>query len=325
MPVLNKIMSEASDRKLRLGTRASALALWQSNWVALQLSDIGFDVELIEISTQGDVRSGPIGEIGSQGVFTKEIQRALLEDEVDFAVHSLKDLPTEAIPGLCLTCVPPRERVGDVLVSNSIGSFEEIPEGALIGTGSMRRKAQLLNQRPDLRIEDIRGNVDTRLQKLDDGQYQAIILAESGLKRLGLDKRITHVIDHSVMLPAVGQGALGIECRENDSYVREILAHLNHADSFISITAERSMLRALRAGCLAPVGAFGQIIDSELRLQGVVLSGTGALRVDAHAEVALAELSESKQMEAADVLGQAVADDLIHQGATELIAEAREN
>ncbi len=318
-------MNVSSDRVLKLGTRGSALALWQSNWVASQLRELGFTVEMVEISTQGDVRSGPIGAIGSQGVFTKEIQRALLDEEVDFAVHSLKDLPTEEIPGLCLTCVPPRERVGDVLVSNTISSFDGIAEGAVIGTGSMRRKAQLLNQRPDLKVKDIRGNVDTRLQKLDDGQYDAIILAESGLKRLGLDERINHVIDQAVMIPAVGQGALGLECRAQDSEVRDILDQLNDPESFIPITAERAMLRALRAGCLAPVGAFAEIIEGRLRLQGVVLSGTGSQRVDAESEVLLAQLSESQQVEAADELGRAVAEDLIAQGATGLIAEAREN
>ena len=319
------MMNEASDRKLRLGTRASALALWQSNWVASQLRDLGFEVELVEISTQGDVRGGPIGAIGSQGVFTKEIQRALLEEEVDFAVHSLKDLPTENIPGLCLTSVPPRERVGDVLVSNTIDCFDEIPQGALIGTGSMRRKAQLLNQRPDLRVEDIRGNVDTRLQKLDDGNYEAIILAESGLKRLGLVERITHVIDRSIMIPAVGQGALGIECREDDAHVRQVLAHLNDLETFVTVTAERAMLRSLRAGCLAPVGAFGQVADGKLQLQGVVLSGTGDQRVDAKGEIALAEWSDSEQTNAANTLGKTIAEDLIRQGATELISEARDN
>ncbi len=317
-------MNVSSDRVLKLGTRGSALALWQSNWVASQLRELGFTVEVVEISTQGDVSSGPIGAIGSQGVFTKEIQRALLDEEVDFAVHSLKDLPTEEIPGLCLTCVPPRERVGDVLVSNTISSFDGIAEGAVIGTGSMRRKAQLLNQRPDLQVQDIRGNVDTRLQKLDDGQYDAIILAESGLKRLGLVERINHVIDRAVMIPAVGQGALGLECRTQDSEVRDILAQLNDAESFISVTAERAMLRALRAGCLAPVGAFAQIIEERLQLQGVVLSGTGSQRVDAESEVHLAQLSESQQVDAADELGRAVAEDLIAQGATDLIAEARD-
>jgi len=318
-------MNVSSDRVLKLGTRGSTLALWQSNWVASQLRELGFAVEMVEISTQGDVRSGPIGAIGSQGVFTKEIQRALLDEEVDFAVHSLKDLPTEEIPGLCLTCVPPRERVGDVLVSNTISSFDGIAEGAVIGTGSMRRKAQLLNQRPDLQVQDIRGNVDTRLQKLDDGQYDAIILAESGLKRLGLVERINHVIDRAVMIPAVGQGALGLECRTQDSEVRDILAEVNDAESFISVTAERAMLRALRAGCLAPVGAFAQIVEESLQLQGVVLSGTGSQRVDAESEVNLAQLSETQQVDAADELGRAVAEDLIAQGATGLIAEARDN
>ena len=318
-------MNESSDCTLKLGTRASALALWQSNWVATQLRNSGFQVELIEISTSGDVKSGPIGAIGSQGVFTKEIQRALLENEVDFAVHSLKDLPTEDIPGLCLTCVPPRENVGDCLVSNDIAGFDEIPEGALIGTGSMRRKAQLLNRRPDLNVEDIRGNVDTRLQKLDDGNYQAIILAESGLKRLGLLDRITHVIDRNVMIPAVGQGALGLECREDDATVREVLSTLNDLPSFLCVTAERAMLRALRAGCLAPVGAYCQLQADKLRLQGVVLSGTGDQRVDASDQVDLTDKSESEQIAAATGLGQAVAEDLIGQGATDLISEAREN
>ena len=221
--------------------------------------------------------------------------------------------------------MPPRERVGDVLVSNTIQSFDEIPQGALIGTGSMRRKAQLLNQRPDLRVEDIRGNVDTRLQKLDGGNYEAIILAESGLKRLGLVERITHVIDRSVMIPAVGQGALGIECREDDAYVRQVLANLNDTETFVTVTAERAMLRSLRAGCLAPVGAFGQISEGKLQLQGVVLSGTGDQRVDAKAEVALAELSELEQVDTANTLGQTIAKDLISQGATELISEARDN
>ena len=318
-------MNVSSDRILKLGTRGSALALWQSNWVASQLRELGFAVEMVEISTQGDVRSGPIGAIGSQGVFTKEIQRALLDEEVDFAVHSLKDLPTEEIVGLCLTCVPPRERVGDVLVSNTISSFDGMAEGAVVGTGSMRRKAQLLNQRPDLQVKDIRGNVDTRLQKLDDGQYDAIILAESGLKRLGLVERINHVIDRAVMIPAVGQGALGLECRTQDSEVREILAHLNDSESFISVTAERAMLRALRAGCLAPVGAFAEIVEERLQLQGVVLSGTGNQRVDAESEVVLSQLSESQQVDAADELGGAVAENLIAQGATGLIAEARDS
>ena len=318
-------MSDSSDRILKLGTRSSALALWQSNWVATQLRELGFGIELVKISTSGDVKSGPIGAIGSQGVFTKEIQRALLDKEVDFAVHSLKDLPTEDIPGLCLTSVPPRESVGDVLVSNEISSFDEIPADALIGTGSMRRKAQLLNQRPDLQVEDIRGNVDTRLQKLDEGAYQAIILAESGLKRLGLTERITHVIDRGVMIPAVGQGALGIECREEDAYVREVLAHLNDLSTFLCVTAERAMLKALRAGCLAPVGAWGQLKEDQLHLQGVVLSGTGDQRVDSDSQVDLSDQTAAVQVERATALGQAVAESLIAKGATELIAEAREN
>lgn len=203
-------MKHASNLTLRLGTRSSALALWQANWVTEQLTALGVNVQVVHIKTSGDVRSGPIGQLGTQGVFTKEIQRFLLEEQIDLAVHSLKDLPTDTVAGLDLVAVPTRESSADVLVSRVSDSLDSLPDGSRIGTGSVRRQAQLLAIRPDLAVCEIRGNVGTRLQKLKEEQYDALILAEAGLRRLGLESHITQIIPPSVMLPAVGQGALGI-------------------------------------------------------------------------------------------------------------------
>ena len=196
---------------LRIGTRATALARWQAEWIARQLGERGVEVELVPISTTGDQQHGTIESIGGQGIFTKEIQRALLEGRIDLAVHSLKDLPTDVVPGLCVTAVPERAAVGDVLVCRKWASLDELPQRATLGTGSLRRRAQLLHVRPDLQIRDIRGNVDTRLRKLDQGEYDAIVLAEAGLRRLGLADRITQVLPLTLLLPAVGQGALAVE------------------------------------------------------------------------------------------------------------------
>ncbi len=265
---------------LRLGTRRSALARWQAEWIASELRRSDIDVELVLITTQGDVKAGPIGAIGTQGVFTKEIQRALLDGEIDLAVHSLKDLPTQPVEGLALAAVPEREAAGDALVARTAETLDELPEGASIGTGSMRRRAQLLHYRPDLAITEIRGNVDTRLRKLDDGQYEAIVLAESGLKRLGLESRISQVIEKEIMLPAVGQGALAVEARAEDDSTRERLAVLDDPQTRAAVLAERAMLFTLRGGCLAPVGAWGRIVDQEtLQLDGVVLSHDGRTRL----------------------------------------------
>ena len=242
--------------KCRLGTRGSRLARWQADWVAAQLDGIGIDVEIVLITTTGDARQrGPIEQIGAQGVFTKEIQRALLSGEIDAAVHSLKDLPTESVPGLGLAAVPERESPADVLVSRQ-GKFDSLPPGACIGTGSIRRRAQLLYARGDLSIEDIRGNVETRLEKLDEGQYDAIVLAEAGLLRLDLQHRISELLSRDLVLPAVGQGALGIETRSDDHHLNKRLSRLNHADSWAAVTAERRLLATLRGGCLAPIATY---------------------------------------------------------------------
>ena len=233
--------------------------MWQSTWVKGELEKIGCTVELIQIKTEGDVATGSLSQIGGQGVFTKRLQIALQNNEVDLAVHSLKDLPTEDAPGLSIAAIPLRETTADAFVCNKHSALSELPTGAVVGTGSVRRGAQLLHLRSDLQIKDIRGNVDTRLSKLDEGQFDAIILAAAGLTRLGWADRITQVFSPDDLLPAVGQGALGLETRTDDSATNEAIGQLNHANSFASAMAERFMLRTLFAGCLAPVGAHTQI------------------------------------------------------------------
>ncbi len=304
--------------RIRLGTRASPLARWQADWVAARLQESGVAVEMILISTQGDQQqSGPIGAIGTQGVFTKEIQRALLDGRIDLAVHSLKDLPTEVVSGLCLAAVPPREAPGDALLSRDGQLFESLPDDARIGTGSPRRRAQLWNVRPKLNMLDVRGNVDTRLRKLDEGQFDALVLAESGLKRLGLADRVTQILPKSFMLPAVGQGALGLETRQDDRVTREIVAALDHPPTHAAVLAERSLLATLRGGCLAPVGAWGrEASDGRLQLGGVVLSVDGEQRLFAEA---------SQPLHSAVELGRSVAQSLIAQGAADLIQSSRQD
>jgi len=282
--------------------------------VTSQLTARGVNVEQVLITTQGDVRTGPLGVIGGQGLFTKEIQRALLAGEIDLAVHSLKDLPTEPVAGLLLAAVPVREATGDALVANHATSLQDLPPGARIGTGSTRRRAQLLHLRPDLNLDDVRGNVDTRLRKLDEGQYDALILAEAGLKRLGLAARIAQILPVEGMLPAVGQGALGLETRESDLRTRELIASLDDPATHAAVLAERSLLAHLRGGCLAPVGAIGRVAGDCLSLSAVVLSGDGRQRIAAAAA--------GSPLDALTV-GIAVAEALLAQGARELISAAR--
>ncbi|MCI0332239.1 MAG: hydroxymethylbilane synthase [Planctomycetes bacterium] len=329
------MLHESKQRRtLRLGTRGSQLARWQAEWVAGELQRLGHAVELVEIATRGDVEQRlAIEEIGTRGVFTKEIQRALLAGIVDMGVHSLKDLPTEPVAGLMLAAVPVRESAADVLVvaasrEQGAGSSKHeaesfsvlhapcsmLPHGARVGTGSLRRLAQLRHLRPDLKIGDVRGNVDTRLRKLDEGQFDAIVLAEAGLRRLGLARRATYVLPFDVMLPAVGQGALGIECRADDAATRAAVASLEDADSRAAVTAERALLAHLRGGCMAPVGAWGRVESGQLQLAAVVLSADGKERLVA---------SDSAAPEEAEALGQRVATELIAQGADKLIASSR--
>ncbi|MCA9120477.1 MAG: hydroxymethylbilane synthase [Planctomycetaceae bacterium] len=303
-----------SDATIRLGTRASALARWQADWVAARLTELGAKVELVFIKTGGDGTTTPITQSNSQGLFTKEIQRALLDDRVDLAVHSLKDLPTECVEGLGLVAVPGRESPRDAFLSNRFSSFKDLPEGARVGTGSRRRQSQLLHARPDLKVLDIRGNVETRLQKLDNGEFDAIILAEAGLNRLGLVDRITQILPPSVMLPAVGQGALGLETRLDDSETMAAVTQLDDPDTHACVLAERTLLLELRGGCLAPVGAWGRVEDGELHLDATVLSTDGATRLVAKAQ------GDPRD---AVALGASAARQLIEMGAATLIAAAR--
>jgi len=304
---------------LRIATRASQLALWQAQHVAqlLQSVEEKLAVELVKVSTHGDRdRSEPLAEMGGVGVFTREVQRAVLDGRADLAVHSLKDLPTESAEGLTLAGVPSRATRFDVLVlpqhlESSIASVDDLPRGACIGTGSLRRQAQLLHQRSDLVLADIRGNVETRLRKLDEGDYDAIVLAQAGLKRLGLDTgRPLVTLSPPVMFPAVGQAALGIECRRDDERAIDLLQQITDSNTRCEVLAERACLHALRAGCHAPVGTLASIESETLTLQGVVLSADGQQRIDGTA---------SGEAHTAAEIGQRLARKLLDEGARALI------
>jgi hydroxymethylbilane synthase len=299
---------------LRIGTRGSPLALWQARHVASLLRPLAGSrsVELIEIETSGDrIRDVALTEIGGDGVFTKEIQRALLSGTVDVAVHSLKDLPTTHVAGLTLGAVPERGPSGDVFVSHQHKCFDELPRGAVVGTSSLRRRAQALHRRPDLQMVNLRGNVETRLRKLNEQNLAAIILAEAGLKRLGLGSAISEILDPEWMLPAVGQGALGLECRTDDTVTLGLLAPLNHGPTRHAVLAERALLRGLGGGCLVPIGASAHVEGERLTLRGAVLTPDGAQRVAAETSGAAAE---------AEAVGQRLAEMLCARGARVMLA-----
>ena len=302
---------------LRLGTRGSHLARWQAGWVADQLRRAaGVRVELVPISTSGDQnRQASIGSLGTTGAFTKELQRALLAGDIDLAVHSLKDLPTEPVEGLALAAVPPRAEVADAWLSGSGTLWTDLPQGARVGTGSLRRRAQLWHLRPDLEMVDARGNIDTRLRKLEEGQFDAMVLAVAGLTRLGLERHIAAVIPSEVMMPAVGQGALGIETRADDARTQAAVAGLDHPESHQAVLAERQLLASLAGGCLAPIGAWARSTgEGQLTLGSVVLDARGQRRLSGEAVGPWAQALE---------LGQRVAEQLLAQGAAELIAGSR--
>jgi hydroxymethylbilane synthase len=301
---------------LRVGTRGSPLALWQTEHVIglLRAADPRLPIELVEIETAGDqVRDVPLTQLGGDGAFTKAIQQALLEKRVDIAVHSLKDLPTFVVPGLMLAAVPARGPTGDALVSLRHRSFDALPAAAVVATSSLRRRAQLLHRRPNLKVIDIRGNVETRLRKLAEQDLDATILAEAGLVRLGLGDRITEVLDDVWMLPAVGQGAIGIECRADDSIARGMAEAIDHVTTHRAVVAERAMLRGLGGGCHVPIGAKTTIADGTLSLRGVVLSPDGARRIEA---------SIAGPQAQAESLGQDLARQLRDLGADDLLQAA---
>ena len=278
------------------------------------MRSLGVEVELLPITTRGDQRQEPLGAIGGEGLFTKEIQRALLDDRIDLAVHSLKDLPTAQPAELRLAAVPQRAPAGDALVCLKQASLDSLPDGATVGTGSMRRRAQLLHVRRDLRMKDIRGNVDTRLRKLELGEYDALILAQAGLQRLGLAEKITQRLPLALLLPAVGQGALGLETRADDKAARNSVAPLNHPATHAAVVAERAMLAALQGGCRAPVAGYGRMENDRLVLTGRVISYDGDRLLETMLAADVAD---------AAALGRQVAEALLAEGAAGLICAAR--
>jgi hydroxymethylbilane synthase len=299
---------------LRIGTRGSPLALWQARHIAERLRPLVGPraVELVEIETSGDVVGDvPLSQIGGDGVFTKEIQRALLDGRVDVAVHSLKDLPTAPVPELTLAAVPERGPSGDAFVSKRWRRFDDLPTGATVGTSSLRRRSQALHRRRDLRLNDVRGNVGTRLAKLDGTGLDALILAQAGLERLGLGDHITEILDVSWMLPAVGQGALGLECRADDAATRSLLAPLDHKSTRQSVLAERAFLRELGGGCLVPVGASTIVRGEIMTLTGAVLPPDGSSRLAGQV---------SGRASDAEAIGQRLAVGLLAGGAREILA-----
>lgn len=305
------------ERIWRIATRKSALALWQANHVADRLRQLPSApaVELVLIVTSGDQnQTDALRQFGGTGVFTREVQKAVLDGRADFAVHSLKDLPTQSADGLTLACVPERAPRCDALLlpagAPACTGFAELPANARIGTGSPRRQAQLRFHRSDLQVSEIRGNVDTRLRKLDEGEYDAILLAEAGLRRLGLEQRISMLLQPPVFFPAVSQGALGIETRADDSDAQSLLAPLICPTTFAEVIAERALLRTLRAGCHAPLGAWAEINDQTLTLTAVLLSHDGNSRL---------EQSASGSVNEPELIGIATAEKLLEAGASVLL------
>ncbi len=309
----------SQQRPLRIASRASRLALWQAHYVSdlLKAQTDERSIEIVHITSEGDRDlTSPLSEFGGLGVFTREVQKAVLDGRADLAVHSLKDLPTEQAPGLQLAGVPERGPLYDVLIfpqgSKPVDSLSDLPPDSRIGTGSLRRRAQLLHQRADLQMLEVRGNVETRLKKLDAGEYDALFLAEAGMVRLELlEQRSSLLLTPPKVYPAVGQGALGIECRADDEETSALLNNISHIPTKAATTAERSLLSFLRAGCHAPIGALSRIENNELQLEAVVLSGDGKELITA---------SDTGSFDDAFEIGVRTAKKLIDAGASRLIS-----
>jgi hydroxymethylbilane synthase len=307
-------------QKLTIGTRGSALALWQTNWVKSQLQkifpDLLIDTEIIK--TTGDkILDSPLSKIGDKGLFTKELESALLENQIDLAVHSLKDVPTKLPDGLVIAAVAEREDTRDVFiasVNNDYQKLDNIPVGSKVATGSLRRKCQLLNWRPDLSIIEIRGNLNTRFTKLDESEWAGMILARAGVIRLGWENRITQVLPLDKILPAVGQGALGIETRAGDKGTIETVSRLNHKETEISVKGERALLRRLEGGCQIPIGAYGRIHNQTFYLDAIIGSLDGKRIVR--------DFIKGKT-EDSERLGIELAELLLSNGGKEILAEIR--
>jgi hydroxymethylbilane synthase len=302
-----------AGRSIRVGTRGSQLARTQAEWVAARLQEQSppRTIELVEINTSGDrAVDAPMREIGGEGVFTKEIQHALLAHEVDLAVHSLKDLPTAPVSGLVLAAVPPRAPALDVLISPTHHDWRSLPQSARVGTSSPRRRSQILRLRPDVVIEEIRGNVPTRLRKIDEHGLAAVVLAHAGLHRLGLEDKIVYHFTPDEMLPAPGQGALGIECRGDDDELIELLAALDDPATRLATAAERAVLAELRGGCHMPLGALAIVARGEMHLRAIVLAIDGSRSI--------ADSLDGRADQAA-ALGSRLGERLLAAGAAELV------
>jgi hydroxymethylbilane synthase len=299
-----------------IGTRGSKLALWQAEWVKSELEKKYPDltVELLRIKTTGDkITDVPLAQVGGKGLFVKEIEEALLDGRADLAVHSMKDVPTEFPEGLHLTAIAEREDPRDALISAGV-LLKDLPEGAKVGTSSLRRQAQLLNIRPDLEIAQLRGNLDTRLRKLDEGQYDAIILAGAGVRRLGWDERITELLPPEIFLPAIGQGAIGIETRTSDDEINGLVAFFDHRETSLAVRAERALLKRLEGGCQVPIAAYGTVSKdgNELSLTGLVASTDGQTIIKDSLCGSAAE---------PEALGTRLAEVLLGKGAWEILKE----
>lgn len=312
---------------INIATRQSPLALWQAEHIKTRLEQLypNMSVNLVPMVTKGDkILDTPLAKIGGKGLFVKELEQALLEKRADIAVHSLKDVPMSLPDGLTLGAYCERERPTDAFVSNQFTSLDNLPYGAKLGTSSLRRQCQIQQQRPDLQIISLRGNVGTRLAKLDAGEYDAIILATSGLMRLGLDERIRHELDPDICLPAVGQGALAIECRADDMATLDLLKPLNHDISKICVIAERAMNRQLQGGCQVPIAGFATLENGQLLLKGRVGSLDGKILLKSQLSESLTE-NLSDNIAIAEKLGIRIANDLLSQGADKILAEIYQN
>ena len=296
---------------LRLGTRKSKLALWQANFVKEKLEALGCKVEIVPITTTGDkILDAPLAKIGGKGLFVKEIENALLAGEIDLAVHSLKDVPITIPEGLTLSAIMEREEPYDVLISRNGKKLEELPSGAVVGTSSLRRQVQIKRRRRDLKVEILRGNVDTRLRKLKEGLYDAIVLAYAGVKRMGLSGEISQVLED--FIPAVGQGSLAIETRAEDERVINFVKVLNHQESWLRAVCERAFLRELQGGCQVPIGAYAWIEGDRIKIKGFISDLEGERFLEGYEEGSLQESEE---------VGKRLAQRLLREGGEEILKE----
>jgi hydroxymethylbilane synthase len=294
---------------LVIASRGSQLALWQARWVSSQLQSLGHECRIEIIKTTGDkITDVPLAKVGTKGLFTREIEEALIDGRADLAVHSLKDLPTELPAGLVLAAIPKREDPRDAVLGKKLA---ELPKGAKVGTSSLRRAAQLRKLRPDLNIESVRGNLDTRIRKLDEGQYDAIVLAAAGLKRLGWGDRIAEILDADRMCSAVGQGALAIETRESGAGF-EACKVLDHAATHAAVTAERGVLGALGGGCQVPIGAYATVDGDRLKVRAIVAAPDGSELITADADGASSDAAE---------IGARLGAELLERGAAKILEE----